>query len=208
MLEVVDNKMPTVVKAFPSGVIVAYENNSIPLFIAVPRLGIDPESWNFIWYQTHRNTHVPRPNVLFGTGGLVGASQYLAPGSRQIHVPALQFLTKVKKFTFSRVTYASLQCPEQELNPHLLLRTELFYPLNYRGGVDTVAYSVCGTKNASTLVADAIFPSLSNWTLLFAEQFFYLPFVKADDDIVADADNWYAHLTGHFDHFLALFGVG
>ena len=43
MLEVVDNKMPTVVKAFPSGVIVAYENNSIPLFIAVPRLGIVPE---------------------------------------------------------------------------------------------------------------------------------------------------------------------
>ncbi len=27
------------------------------------------------------------------------------------------------------------KCPQQESDPHLLLRTELFYPLNYRGEV-------------------------------------------------------------------------
>lgn len=32
-------------------------------------------------------------------------------------------------------------CPRQELNLHLLLRTEMFYPLNYEGSEHTIPYT-------------------------------------------------------------------
>src|SRR3989344_2000140 len=74
-----------------------------------------------------------------------------------------------------------LWCPRRELNLHLFLRTELFYPLNYEGK----------EKN----------------TKLEPKQLGYPRSVKADSQLIPYQNNRHAHLPGLFYHFSPFFNV-